>query len=131
MVLLAQAGPEMSTELLPPDIRKTYEAQEWKHACAILKNDFPKEWADIIEVLRGFKLLRAHMLERGGGPGPYLELFARHHRAGWSQWGNEIPEPSINGHIHTNGHSIVADKNGHSRHRTERVALRSRRDARK
>lgn len=23
-------------------------------------------------------------------PGPYLELFARHQRAGWSQWGNEI-----------------------------------------
>jgi len=23
-------------------------------------------------------------------PGPYLELFARHARAGWSQWGNEI-----------------------------------------
>ena len=23
-------------------------------------------------------------------PGPYLELFARHKRPGWSQWGNEI-----------------------------------------
>lgn len=22
--------------------------------------------------------------------GPYLEMFARHHRAGWDQWGNEI-----------------------------------------
>jgi N6-adenosine-specific RNA methylase IME4 len=27
-------------------------------------------------------------------PGPYLELFARHQRTGWSQWGNEIkPSP--------------------------------------
>jgi len=25
-------------------------------------------------------------------PGPYLELFARHHRPGWAQWGNEIVE---------------------------------------
>ena len=24
-------------------------------------------------------------------PGPYLELFARHPRPGWSQWGNEQP----------------------------------------
>ena len=24
-------------------------------------------------------------------PGPRLEMFARHHRAGWSQWGNEAP----------------------------------------
>lgn len=25
-------------------------------------------------------------------PGPYLELFARHTRSGWSQWGNEVGE---------------------------------------
>lgn len=25
-------------------------------------------------------------------PGPYLELFARHHRASWHQWGNEAPD---------------------------------------
>ena len=25
-------------------------------------------------------------------PGPYLELFARHPRPGWSQWGNEEVE---------------------------------------
>lgn len=23
-------------------------------------------------------------------PGPYLEMFARHHRAGWERWGNEV-----------------------------------------
>ena len=27
-------------------------------------------------------------------PGPYLELFARHPRSGWEQWGNEIDLPS-------------------------------------
>jgi len=27
-------------------------------------------------------------------PGPYLELFARHKRLGWSQWGNEIGDDS-------------------------------------
>ncbi len=26
-------------------------------------------------------------------PGPYLELFARHPRPGWVQWGNEIVQP--------------------------------------
>lgn len=30
-------------------------------------------------------------------PGPYLELFARHPRAGWTQWGNEIVESQ--GHL--------------------------------
>jgi N6-adenosine-specific RNA methylase IME4 len=27
-------------------------------------------------------------------PGPYLELFARHGRRGWSQWGNEVAQPA-------------------------------------
>ena len=31
------------------------------------------------------------IVERCSG-GPYLELFARHHRAGWTQWGNDAPE---------------------------------------
>jgi len=26
-------------------------------------------------------------------PGPYLEMFARHEREGWTQWGNESPDP--------------------------------------
>lgn len=31
-------------------------------------------------------------------PGPYLELFARHRRAGWSQWGNEIDASNDDAH---------------------------------
>jgi N6-adenosine-specific RNA methylase IME4 len=26
-------------------------------------------------------------------PGPYIELFARRSRAGWTSWGNEVDEP--------------------------------------
>ena len=54
---------------LPEDIRSLYEFHEWKHACAILKADFPTEWNDILEVLRGFKLRRSHVLAGGGGGG--------------------------------------------------------------
>ena len=25
-------------------------------------------------------------------PGPYLEMFARHHREGWTQWGDQAPD---------------------------------------
>ncbi len=28
-------------------------------------------------------------------PGPYLELFARHRRPRWTQWGDEIQEPEL------------------------------------
>jgi hypothetical protein len=33
----------MTTDLLPSFIREHYEVHEWKHACAILAQDFPQE----------------------------------------------------------------------------------------
>ena len=42
----------MTLDLLPPEILQTYEVHEWKHACAILANDFPSEWRDVIDLLR-------------------------------------------------------------------------------
>jgi N6-adenosine-specific RNA methylase IME4 len=32
-------------------------------------------------------------------PGPYLELFARHRRVNWKQWGNEVVESSFGVHL--------------------------------
>ncbi|MFA4967775.1 MAG: hypothetical protein WC624_06115 [Candidatus Margulisiibacteriota bacterium] len=35
-------------------------------------------------------------------PGPYLELFARHKRKNWHQWGNEIetgPKTALNNQV--------------------------------
>lgn len=56
----------MAIELLPLSIRKKYEVHEWKHACAILKQDFPSEWDDIIKLLENFKLCKSH-IDSGGG----------------------------------------------------------------
>ncbi|MDH4229096.1 MAG: restriction endonuclease [Nitrospirota bacterium] len=47
-------------------IRDHYEIHEWKHACAILKNDFPSEWDDIVGVLTSFRL-RHSWINVGGG----------------------------------------------------------------
>jgi hypothetical protein len=56
----------MGTDLLPVFIRSHYEVHEWKHACAILHQDFPAEWADIIAVLTQFRLLRSQLVKGGG-----------------------------------------------------------------
>src|ERR1700744_93781 len=56
----------MSIDLVPPFLKNHYEVREWKHACAILKNDFPQEWSDIIEVLINFKF-RKSWISKGGG----------------------------------------------------------------
>lgn len=57
----------------------------------------PEELYDIIEACR---------------PGPYVELFARHPREGWTQWGNEVVEH----HDQQTGRSKVVSLAGrHSR----------------
>lgn len=56
----------MSIELLPEFIRQNYEIHEWKHACAILKMDFPEEWSDILSVLQDFRLYRSWITTPGG-----------------------------------------------------------------
>ncbi|MBI5039758.1 MAG: restriction endonuclease [Gammaproteobacteria bacterium] len=56
----------MSIELLPASIREKYEVHEWKHACAILKEDFPGEWEDIIAVLSEFRLKKRWIAKEGG-----------------------------------------------------------------
>lgn len=38
-------------------------------------------------------------------PGPYLELFARHKKEGWSQWGNEINTKPISQYTAGNGNN--------------------------
>jgi hypothetical protein len=52
--------------LLPPFIRKNYEVLEWKHACAVLKGDFPKEFQDVIDVFSSFRLLKSWINVAGG-----------------------------------------------------------------
>lgn len=55
-----------SLALLPEDIHEKYEVHEWRHALAILKGDYPSEFKDIVEVLRGFRLKKSFITEPGG-----------------------------------------------------------------
>ena len=56
----------MSILDLPGDIREKFEVHEWKHACAILKNDFSSEWKDIVDMLRAFRLKKSWIIKGGG-----------------------------------------------------------------
>jgi hypothetical protein len=80
----------MSINLFPKFIRQNYEIHEWKHACAILKHDFPEEWKDLVEVLTGFRLKNSWITEGGGNKSLVSEaldgaLSAR----GWQEKGFE------------------------------------------
>jgi Restriction endonuclease BglII len=56
----------MGTELVPQDIRNRFEIEERRHACAILANDFPTEFADLMGCLKQFKLVRSEIVNPGG-----------------------------------------------------------------
>jgi hypothetical protein len=55
-----------SLKRLAPELAATYEVREWRHALAILEGDFPDEWRDLQEVLRGFRLTKSDILAAGG-----------------------------------------------------------------
>ena len=76
----------MGIELLPRDILEKYETHKWKHACAILKSDFPKEWADIISLLREFKLCKSWLVSGGGRKSKVADAFDDFlYQKGWKE----------------------------------------------
>ena len=60
----------MGVELLSQFVRDNYEVHEWKHACAILHQDFPDEWRDLIELLELFRLKKSDIVKPGGRKSP-------------------------------------------------------------
>jgi hypothetical protein len=56
----------MGIELLSQPILDNYEVHEWKHACAILSNDFPSEWKDLLDLLNNFELCKSWITVGGG-----------------------------------------------------------------
>lgn len=76
----------MSIDLLPASIRKNYEVHEWKHACAILKEDFPNEWKDILDVLKDFRLKKTWITNPGGRKSQVSESIDSYlYNKGWTE----------------------------------------------
>lgn len=55
-----------SNNHFPKELWTKYEFYEWKHACAILKSDFPSEWKDLLDMLKEFRLLKSWITKGGG-----------------------------------------------------------------
>ncbi|MBX9748094.1 MAG: restriction endonuclease [Roseococcus sp.] len=57
----------MSTlHLVPDDLQRLYRVKEWRNAAGVLATACPGEWQDILDVLRGFRLLRSEVVVGGG-----------------------------------------------------------------
>jgi hypothetical protein len=56
----------MSLDIFPAFITKHYEIHEWRHACAVLAQDFSTELNDLIDVLTRFRLRKSWITVGGG-----------------------------------------------------------------
>ena len=62
---------DMTTlHLVPEDIRQLYHVKEWRNAAGVLTTSCPQEWAEIIDVLRAFRLLRSEVQAAGRNRSP-------------------------------------------------------------
>ena len=72
--------------LVPPDVTALYEVREWRNGLAILAAARPKEWIEICEVLRNFRLLRSDILKPGGAKSDIAGKLDGHFtRLGWAE----------------------------------------------
>lgn len=52
---------------MPADIEERFLWKEWRNAVAVLQGAYPEEWADLLTVLRKFRLCRSAISKGGGG----------------------------------------------------------------
>jgi hypothetical protein len=103
----------MSLNLLPRDLRDLYEVHQWRHACAILKQDYPSEFGDIVDVLRRFRLPRSALVKGGGNKNPATsgwldrEFFAK----GWAEKHFDVRIKVDEREDHSPTHAIDCFKN--------------------
>lgn len=60
----------MTIDEIDQFVKEYYEVQEWRHATAILSQDFPNEWADIVSILKSFRLRKSWITVGGGQKSP-------------------------------------------------------------
>jgi len=68
----------MPISALPTTIRNLFEVHEWRHATAILRTDFPNEWADLCDVLPKFRLCKSYIVKGGGNKSDISIWFDTH-----------------------------------------------------
>jgi hypothetical protein len=102
----------MGLDHLPQDVRDLYEVNQWRHACAILKYDFPQEWNDVTTVLKAFRLQERDVRTPGGRKSPISnKLDERFVGLGWAERGFETKAIADDHVVETRTHKVDLFKN--------------------
>lgn len=62
---------------LPSEINDFYELHDFRHAAAILKNEFPTEWDDLCRVLRTFRFTEKIVKTPGDSESQFPKIFSQ------------------------------------------------------
>lgn len=72
--------------LVPEDLRQLYHVREWRNATGVLTTACPDEWQQIIDVLRGFQLLRSEVQAAGKNKSPISrQIDGGFYARGWKE----------------------------------------------
>lgn len=75
-----------SISLVPTNLQQLFEVREWRHASAILAQDFPKEWEEIIGVLSRLVLKKSDVIAAGKNKSPISRAIdGEFYRLGWKE----------------------------------------------
>ncbi|EEW24421.1 BglII/BstYI family type II restriction endonuclease [Rhodobacter ferrooxidans] len=103
----------MLQDRLPAFVRDSYECHDWKHASAILSQDFPSEWQDLLDLLTTFRLQKS-WIETGGGNKSKLASFIDHFLTdrGWVEKQFQTAIEVDGARLNSPTHKIDCFKNG-------------------
>lgn len=98
---------------LPIFISENYDCYEWKHASAILSQDFAAEWDDLLAVLTAFRL-RKSWITKGGGNKSQVSAFIDGFLSdrGWVEKQFQTAIEVDGGRLDSPTHKIDCFKNG-------------------
>ena len=98
---------------LPSFVSDHYEYYEWKHASAILSQDFPSEWNDLLDVLTGLRLKKSWITKGGGNKSQlsaYIDSFLT--QRGWVEKQFQTAVEVDGTRLNSPMHKIDCFKNG-------------------
>lgn len=86
MIFSDLSGIMSYEDYIPADLLKLYEVHDFKHAAAILSNEFPEEFKEICDVLRKFRFNKADVTDSGGSESRIPQAFSALLRPlGWTE----------------------------------------------
>lgn len=79
-------GAMSTLHLVPKDLQKLYLVKEWRNATGVLATACPREWKQIVGVLRKFRLLQSEVMAAGKNRSPISrQIDGAFYALGWKE----------------------------------------------